>query len=145
MHEANDRPERMADRLLGGDKRALARALSWIEDESVEGPSLLDLLWPRTGRAYKIRITGPPGPGKSTLPDLLCRLIRKRGDSVGILAVDPTSPYSGGAILGDRIRMQSLAGDDGVFIRSMASRGSLGGLAATTEQASQALDAFGCG
>ncbi len=130
--------------VVGGDKRALARALSWIEDETPDGRAVLDRLYPRTGRAYKVGVTGPPGSGKSTLTDLLCRLLRARGDTVGVLAVDPSSPFSGGAILGDRIRMQTLASDDGVFIRSMASRGSLGGLAATTQQATEALDAFGC-
>ncbi|MBK8231760.1 MAG: methylmalonyl Co-A mutase-associated GTPase MeaB [Candidatus Eisenbacteria bacterium] len=127
-----------------GDKRALARTLSMIEDESAEGRTVLDRLYPFTGQAYKVGITGPPGSGKSTLTDLLCRLLRARGETVGILAVDPSSPFSGGAILGDRIRMQTLAGDPGVYMRSMASRGSLGGLAAATQQATEALDAFGC-
>lgn len=130
--------------ILRGDKRSLARVLSWIEDETAEGRALLDRLYPRTGRGYKVGITGAPGSGKSTLTDLLCRLLRARGETVGILAVDPSSPFSGGAILGDRIRMQTLAADPGVFIRSMASRGSLGGLAASTQQATEALDAFGC-
>ncbi|MFN8548180.1 MAG: methylmalonyl Co-A mutase-associated GTPase MeaB [Candidatus Eisenbacteria bacterium] len=130
--------------ILRGDKRSLARVLSWIEDETTDGRALLDRLYPRTGRAYKVGITGAPGSGKSTLTDLLCRLLRARGETVGVLAVDPSSPFSGGAILGDRIRMQTLAADAGVFIRSMASRGSLGGLAASTQQATEALDAFGC-
>ncbi len=130
--------------LLGGEKRALSRVLSLIEDETAMGRRILDRIYPRTGRATRIGVTGAPGAGKSTLTDLLTRLLRAAGEEVGILAVDPTSPFSGGAILGDRIRMQDLANDSGVFIRSMASRGSLGGIAATTEQAAEALDAFGC-
>lgn len=131
--------------ILQGDKRSLARALSWIEDETAEGRRLLDRLYAHAGGAYRVGITGPPGSGKSTLTDLLCRLLRAEGERVGILAVDPSSPFTGGAILGDRIRMQGLNADPGLFMRSMASRGSLGGLAATTEQAAEALDAFGCG
>lgn len=130
--------------LEAGDKRALARILSAIEDETDSGRRLLHRLFPKTGRAFRVGITGPPGSGKSTLTDLLTRLLRQAGERVGILAVDPSSPFSGGAILGDRIRMQDLAADPGVYMRSMASRGSLGGLAATTYQASEALDAFGC-
>lgn len=127
-----------------GDKRSLARALSWIEDETPAGRRLLDRLYPHAGNAYRVGITGPPGSGKSTLTDLLSRRLRAEGETVGILAVDPSSPFTGGAILGDRIRMQGLSADPGLFMRSMASRGSLGGLAATTEQAAEALDAFGC-
>jgi LAO/AO transport system kinase len=130
--------------LLRGEKRALSRVLSRIEDETPAGRRILDRLYSRTGAAYRIGITGPPGAGKSTLLDLLTRLLRAEGETVGILAVDPSSPFTGGAILGDRIRMQDLAGDDGVYIRSMATRGSLGGIAATTQQAADALDAFGC-
>jgi LAO/AO transport system kinase len=122
----------------------LSRVLSRIEDETPAGRKILDRLFSRTGSAYRVGVTGPPGSGKSTLVDLLTRLLRAEGETVGILAVDPSSPFTGGAILGDRIRMQDLAGDEGVFIRSMASRGSLGGIAATTQQAADALDAFGC-
>ncbi len=136
--------ETLATGLLQGDKRALSRALSWIEDETSAGTELLDRIYPHTGQAVRIGVTGAPGAGKSTLTDLLTRLLRAAGETVGILAVDPSSPFSGGAILGDRIRMQSVATDPGVYIRSMASRGSLGGVAATTQQASEALDAFGC-
>jgi LAO/AO transport system kinase len=136
--------ETFAQGVLRGDKRSLSRVLSWIEDELPQGRRILDRLYPHTGGAYRVGITGPPGAGKSTLTDLLTRLLREHGDTVGILAVDPSSPFSGGAILGDRIRMQSIATDPAVFIRSMATRGSLGGVAASTEQAAQAMDAFGC-
>lgn len=135
--------EDLATRLLQGEKRALSKVLSLIEDETESGRRLLNRLYPHTGRAYRIGITGAPGSGKSTLVDLLTRLIRADGGRVGILAVDPTSPFSGGAILGDRIRMPKVALDSGVFIRSMASRGCLGGLAAATERACEALDAAG--
>jgi len=134
----------LIDGLLKGDKRALSRVLSRIEDETAAGRRILDRLYPRTGAAYRIGITGPPGAGKSTIVDLLARRLRVGGERVGILAVDPSSPFSGGAILGDRIRMQDLAADPGVYIRSMASRGNLGGIAATTQQAADALDAWGC-
>ena len=134
----------LVDGLLSGDKRALSRVLSRIEDETPAGRAILDHLYPLTGGAYRVGITGPPGAGKSTLVDLLTRILRAEGEPVGILAVDPSSPFSGGAILGDRIRMQDLAADPGVFIRSMASRGNLGGIAATTQQAADALDAYGC-
>jgi LAO/AO transport system kinase len=130
--------------VLSRDKRSLSRVISLIEDETPEGRRILDRLYSRTGRAYRVGITGAPGSGKSTLTDLLARLLRSEGETVGILAVDPTSPFSGGAILGDRIRMQTLATDPGVYIRSMASRGSLGGIAASTQQASEAMEAFGC-
>lgn len=134
----------LAAGVLGGDKRSLSRVISLIEDETPEGRRILDHLYPHTGHAYRIGITGAPGSGKSTLTDLLARLLRAEGEPVGILAVDPSSPFSGGAILGDRIRMQDLATDPGVFIRSMASRGSLGGIAASTQQATEAMEAFGC-
>lgn len=128
--------------LLARETRSIARVLSLVEDETESGRRILDRLYGETGDAYRIGVTGPPGSGKSTLTDLFTRLLRKRGDRVGVIAVDPSSPFSGGAILGDRIRMQS-ALDEGVFIRSMASRGSLGGLAATTERACETLDAAG--
>jgi LAO/AO transport system kinase len=136
-----DRP--LADRLLERDPRAIARAISLVEDESPLAATLIGRIYPRTGRAYLIGVTGPPGAGKSTLVDRLTTELRRGGRTVGILAVDPTSPYSGGAILGDRVRMQAHAEDAGVFIRSMATRGHLGGLARTTAEAALVLDAAG--
>ena len=133
----------LADRVLAGDARALARALSLVEDESPDAAALMAALYPRTGRAWTLGVTGPPGAGKSTLVDQVARLLRDRGASVGIIAVDPTSPFTGGAILGDRVRMQAHAGDAGVFIRSMATRGHLGGLAGATADAALLLDAAG--
>ncbi len=133
----------LADRVLTGDPRALARALSLVEDESPAAAALMAALYPRTGRAWTLGVTGPPGAGKSTLVDQVARALRARGVSVGIIAVDPTSPFTGGAILGDRVRMQSHAGDAGVFIRSMATRGHLGGLAGATADAALLLDAAG--
>jgi LAO/AO transport system kinase len=135
--------EALAAGVRAGERRALSRAISWIEDETPEGRDLLDLLYSPSPRAHRIGITGPPGSGKSTLTGELTRLIRSSGGNVGILAVDPTSPFTGGAILGDRIRMQSSSQDPGVFIRSMATRGSLGGLASTTYGASEAMEAAG--
>ncbi len=131
------------EQVLGGDLRALARAATAVENRRPEGVALLQELFPRTGRATVIGVTGAPGAGKSTLVDQLTREYRARGDTVGIIAVDPTSPFSGGAILGDRIRMQQHHADAGVFIRSMASRGSLGGLAAATTDVALLLDAAG--
>jgi LAO/AO transport system kinase len=133
----------LAERVLAGDPRALARALSLVEDESPEAPALIAALYPRTGKAWTLGVTGPPGAGKSTLVDQLARVLRTRGVSVGVIAVDPTSPFTGGAILGDRVRMQAHAGDAGVFIRSMATRGHLGGLARATADAALVLDAAG--
>ncbi len=133
----------LADRVLAGDPRALARALSLVEDESPAAAALMAALYPRTGRAWTLGVTGPPGAGKSTLVDQVARALRARGVSVGIIAVDPTSPFTGGAILGDRVRMQAHAGDAGVFIRSMATRGHLGGLAGATADAALLLDAAG--
>jgi LAO/AO transport system kinase len=133
----------LAARVLARDPRAIARAISYIENESAEGADLVGRLYPRTGRAYLIGVTGPPGAGKSTLVDRLIAEYRKTSVSVGVLAVDPTSPFSGGAILGDRVRMQSHAEDAGVFIRSMATRGHLGGLARTSADAAMVLDAAG--
>jgi LAO/AO transport system kinase len=126
-----------------GDLRALARAATAIENRRPEGIALMQELFPRTGRAMILGVTGAPGAGKSTLVDQLARRIRSEGRTLGILAVDPTSPFSGGAILGDRIRMQDHHADPGVFIRSMASRRSLGGLAAATTDLALLLDAAG--
>ena len=143
-------PEPMPDattdlvtRALNGDRVALARALSWIENEAPGGKDVLDASFARTGRACRIGITGPPGAGKSTLVTRLAQEYRRRGLTVAIVAVDPTSPFSGGALLGDRVRMGELAGDPGVFIRSMATRGSMGGVAVHTAQVCDLLDAAG--
>jgi LAO/AO transport system kinase len=132
-----------AEQIRSGDVRALARAVSAIENHSPEAEQLLEKLFPYTGRACRIGITGSPGPGKSTLVDRLAAHYRTEKKSVGIIAVDPSSPFTGGAILGDRIRMQGHAVDEGTFIRSMATRGHLGGLAQATGDASLLLDAAG--
>ena len=133
----------LAERLLAGDKRALARGISLVEDDDPEGWELVRDAYPHTGHAQVVGFTGPPGAGKSTLVDRLTARLRARGKTVAIVAVDPTSPYSGGAILGDRIRMQEHALDPGVFIRSMATRGPLGGLAAATGHVLSVLAAAG--
>jgi LAO/AO transport system kinase len=133
----------LSDRILSGDPRAIARGISLIEDEAPEAANLVRAIFPRTGRAYLIGITGPPGAGKSTLVDRLTAEMRGRGSTVGVVAVDPTSPFTGGAILGDRVRMQAHVADPGVFIRSMATRGHLGGLARATSEAALVLDAAG--
>lgn len=129
--------------VLAGNRRALARLLTWVENERPGVESALAAIFPHTGRAWVIGVTGAPGTGKSTLVNALAKEYRAQGQTVGILAVDPTSPFSGGAILGDRIRMRDLSGDSGVFIRSMATRGSLGGLARATRDAIRVLDAAG--
>lgn len=126
-----------------GDAGALARAITWVETGRPGFEDLLRAVHPRVGRAHRIGVTGPPGAGKSTLILQLVRCLRERGERVGIVAVDPTSPFTGGALLGDRIRMNEVSTDSGVFIRSMASRGSLGGLAMATREAADLLDAFG--
>ena len=131
--------------LRRGEARAIGRAMSWMENGHPGARGLMAQLWPHLGGASVIGITGPPGAGKSTLTDQLARTLRAEGQKGGILAVDPTSPFSGGAILGDRIRMQRIAADPGVFIRSMATRGALGGLARATQDAIDILDAAGFG
>jgi LAO/AO transport system kinase len=133
----------LAAKILSGDSRSLARAATAIENRSAAAESLLKELFPHTGRASIIGITGAPGAGKSTLTDRLVHELRREDKPVGVLAVDPTSPYTGGAFLGDRIRMLSHHADPGVFIRSMATRGHLGGLAATTTDMALLLDAAG--
>ena len=132
-----------ADQIRAGDVRAISRAISAIEDHDSQSEELLRRIFPSTGRACVIGVTGAPGTGKSTLVDRLAAHYRRLEDRVGIIAVDPTSPYTGGAILGDRIRMQGHAGDAGIFIRSMATRGFLGGLARTTSDVALVLDAAG--
>lgn len=135
--------EDLVKRFLSGDRRALSRLISLIENETDGAVQMLDKVYYRTGRSYRIGITGPPGAGKSTLVNQLTKYYRNQKKTVGIIAVDPTSPFTGGALLGDRIRMGDLAMDPGVFIRSMATRGSLGGLAMRTQEAADLLDAFG--
>src|SRR5437868_3224560 len=133
----------LIERVLAGEARAVARAISKVEDGAGDSSELMKAVFPRTGRALIIGITGAPGAGKSSLVDKLAMAYRQRGERVGIIAVDPSSPFSGGAILGDRIRMQALGLDQGVFIRSMATRGNLGGLARATVDAVAILDAAG--
>jgi GTPase len=135
--------ESLVERISAGDVNAVARAISKVEDSASEAPRLMKEIFPRTGRALVVGITGAPGAGKSSLVDKLAGFYRGQGERVGIIAVDPSSPFSGGAILGDRIRMQTLSLDKGVFIRSMATRGNLGGLARATVEAVAILDAAG--
>ena len=135
-------PEAVAQ-LRAGNPRAVARAISAVERGGAEGRAVIGAIFRFTGRAHIVGVTGAPGTGKSTLVNEIAKQYRRRGTRVGIVAVDPTSPFSGGALLGDRLRMQDLSGDGGVFIRSMATRGSLGGLAAATSDAVKVLDAAG--
>jgi LAO/AO transport system kinase len=139
----NNESQPTIEQLRAGDVRSLARAISTVENRMQGWTDLLKALFPHSGRARIIGLTGPPGAGKSTLVDQLARHYRKQNHTVGIIAVDPTSPYTGGAILGDRIRMQEHFSDPGIYIRSMATRGSLGGLARTTADVATVLDAAG--
>ena len=133
----------IVEELLKGNRLALSRAITAIENEYDEAVDIMKRLYTHTGHAFVLGITGPPGAGKSTLTDKLAKAYRAQGKTVGIIAIDPTSPFTGGAILGDRIRMNSLTMDEGVFIRSMGTRGSLGGLSHKTADAIKAMDAFG--
>lgn len=133
----------ITERLLAGDRTALARLISWAENRDERFPEALSAVYSRVGRGWRVGITGPPGAGKSTLVNEMARLERERERTVGILAVDPSSPFTGGALLGDRIRMEERTLDSGVFIRSMASRGSRGGLAKAAVDACDVMDAFG--
>jgi LAO/AO transport system kinase len=133
----------LVQKMLGGDRQALARLFSLLERDPGQLPVLMKALHPHTGRAYCVGVTGPPGAGKSTLVNGLIESIRRQGSSVGVLAVDPTSPFTGGAVLGDRIRMKGHVLDEGVFIRSLATRGATGGLSSIVRAAVRLLDAFG--
>ncbi len=133
----------LIERLKSGDALALARAISWIENEDARGLELLDVIYSGIGRSYRIGISGPPGAGKSTLVDGLTEHLLDEGSTVGIIAVDPTSPFTGGALLGDRVRMQRLGIREGVFIRSMATRGGLGGLSRSAPSVAAVMDAAG--
>ena len=133
----------LASSILAGDRRALSRAITLVENGEPEARELFEELYPRVGRARRIGFTGPPGVGKSTLVSELAKHWRTQGKTIGIVAVDPTSPFTGGALLGDRIRMSAIGLDPGVFIRSMATRGALGGLARATSEVCDLLDASG--
>ena len=133
----------IVEKLLNHSRLALSKAITAVENEYDDAVKIMTEIYPHTGNAYVIGITGPPGAGKSTMTDKLAKEYRKRGKTVGIVAIDPTSPYSGGAILGDRIRMMDLTADEGIFVRSMATRGSLGGLSQKAGDAVKLMDAFG--
>ena len=135
--------EELVQGVLAGDRRSIARAITIIENNTAEAPKLIAQIYPHTGKAHIIGLTGPGGSGKSTLIEKIVRKYRQRGKTVGVVAVDPTSPFTGGAFLGDRIRMQELSTDEGVFIRSMATRNYLGGIAKATKDAVKILDAAG--
>ena len=137
------RTDRMIDRMLGGDRLALARLITQVENRTAALPAIMKAVYPRAHGAYVVGVTGPPGAGKSTVVDRLTVLLRAEGATVGVVAVDPSSPFTGGAVLGDRIRMQAHALDPGVFIRSMATRGSHGGLARATGDTITLLAAAG--
>jgi len=136
-------PQTLAERVRSGDPRAMARAISLIEDEAESAAGLVRDIFPHTGRSYLIGVTGPPGAGKSTLVDRLTAATRAANETLGVICVDPTSPFTGGAVLGDRLRMQAHAHDEDVFIRSMATRGHMGGLARATSDAALVMDAAG--
>lgn len=139
----NNRSKELYERFRAGDRLALARVISLVENRAEGFEEILHNIFPYTGRAHRIGITGPPGAGKSTLTSHIAKAFRAAGNTIGIIAVDPTSPFTGGAILGDRIRMADIGLDPGIFIRSMATRGSLGGLAVATTEVGDVLDAFG--
>jgi LAO/AO transport system kinase len=135
--------QRLVQGVFRGEKRAIARTISMIENNEPEAQKIISLIYQKTGKAHIIGITGPPGAGKSTLVEKLAKELRNRKKTIGIVAVDPTSPFTGGAFLGDRVRMQDLSTDEGVYIRSMATRNNLGGLARATKDAAHVLDAAG--
>jgi LAO/AO transport system kinase len=138
-------PERLAEAVLGGSHRGLARAISLIENDWAQAEPLMRRIYPHSGRAYVVGVTGPPGAGKSTMVNALVATARRGGDTVAVLAVDPSSPFTGGAVLGDRVRMTGHSGDAGVFVRSMATRGTLGGLSRATADTVALVDAAGFG
>jgi LAO/AO transport system kinase len=139
----SEQVEDLISRFLKRDRGALARLISLVEDRVPEATAVLEELFPKTGKALTVGVTGPPGVGKSTLVGCMASEISKRGSMVGVIAVDPTSNFSGGAILGDRVRMGEVSATDGVFVRSMATRGSVGGLSAATQDAASLMDAYG--